>query len=364
MNRSAHDSVGMNWSWRLHTSAPTEEAQLIALLRAIADTGSLAAAARTIGVSYRSAWGRIERWQSRFERTLVESTRGDGSRLSPFATRLLALDAEWSQRLAREMEAAGAALRSLMEGPAGTTTALKVIASHDMALSQLRDLGQLQGLRMDLHYRGSLESLAEFARGECDAAGFHCPDGPLGEQLWQQYRNYLKPRHHALLLLGRRTQGLMVQPGNPHGLHNVDDLARPGVRFLNRQPGAGTRLILDMLLAASHIPAGQIAGYESEEFTHAAVAALIASDQADAGFGIEAAARQCRLDFVPLLTERYFLAVERKRLQEPALVALRSLMQSPEFLASAGVLAGYDLRGIARVLDIDAEDGSPARLDD
>lgn len=364
MNQETYCPVGMSWSWRLHTSTPTEEAQLITLLRAISDTGSLAAAARKVGVSYRSAWGRIERWQTRFERMLVESTRGDGSRLSPFASHLLALDDEWSARLAKEMDAAGAALRSLMDGPSGAKTSLSVIASHDMALSQLRELGQLHGLRMDLHFRGSLESLAEFARGECDAAGFHCPDGPLGEQMWQQYRTYLKPRHHALLLLGRRTQGLMVQTGNPLGLTSVADLTRPGVRFLNRQPGAGTRLILDMLLAASDIPAGHIAGYDSEEFTHAAVAALIASNQADAGFGIEAAARQCRLDFIPLLTERYFLAVERKRLQEPGLMALRALMQSPEYLASAGSLSGYDLRSIGRVLDIDLDEGSPARLDD
>ena len=136
---------------------------------------------------------------------------------------------------------------------------------------------------------------------------------------------------HRLVCVATRVQGLIVAAGNPHGLRGVKHLARAGLRFINRQRDSGTRILLDELLAAEHIDAADVAGYENEEHTHAAVAAFVAGGMADAGLGIEAAARQFKLDFVPLATERYFLAAHKDTLEKPESKYLIGLLRGDAF---------------------------------
>ncbi|MFZ5509041.1 MAG: substrate-binding domain-containing protein [Pseudomonadota bacterium] len=330
-------------AWRFGAgSPPPEEARLLALLDDIARHGSIAAAARRQGLSYRHAWGLIEKWQSVFGRPLLAATRGSGSEPSAFARRLLELDRRLAAQLAPRLQAAGEEMRRLLaEEEQPRAVRLALAASHDLALVKLQELMQADGHAVDLQFRGSVESLELLARGACDAAGFHCPEGDLGRRIWTEYRKHLRPRKHVLLPLGRRVQGLMVQPGNPRKLRSVADLARRNVRFLNRQPGAGTRLLLDLLLARQGIDVHRIRGYASEEHTHAAVAALVAGGEADVALGIEAAARRFGLDFVPLVPEDYFLALPRSRLQEAPLAALRAYVAGAAFGAALGSLPGY-----------------------
>jgi len=148
-----------------------------------------------------------------------------------------------------------------------------------------------------------------------------------------------------LIRLAKRTQGIMVAPGNPKKLRGIRDLAKPNVRFLNRQSGAGTRLLFDWLLRENGIAARTIAGYGDVELTHSAVAAMIASGHADAGLGVEAAARQFNLDFVPLLKEDYFLVTRRELLRQPALESLLALLKGNAFRRAVRALPGYDAAG-------------------
>jgi molybdate-binding protein len=201
------------------------------------------------------------------------------------------------------------------------------------------------GQPVDLQFHGSLESLASFAEGRCEMAGFHCPEGTAGDSLWQQYKPCLRPRRQALIRLAKRTQGILVAPGNPKKLRTIRDLTRPGVRFLNRQSGAGTRLLLDWLLRENGIAAQTIAGYGDVEMTHSAVAAMIASGHADAGLGVEAAARQFNLGFVPLLRADYFLVTRRDQLRQPAFEALLALLKGNSFRRAVRALPGYDPAG-------------------
>jgi len=134
----------------------------------------------------------------------------------------------------------------------------------------------------------------------------------------------------------------MVRPGNPKELFSLADLARPNVRLINRQPGSGTRLLLEGLLQAQGVATTRIAGFEQGEYTHAAVAAHVASGMADVGFGLEPPARQFKLDFVPIATERYFLLCRGDVMHTPAMQTVLAALRDPGFQARLASLPGYD----------------------
>src|SRR5690606_35362492 len=155
------------------------------------------------------------------------------------------------------------------------------------------------------------------------------------------YRAWLDPRHYVLLQVARRQQGLSVAPGNPKRIQGLADLIRTDAKFVNRHPGSGTRMLLDLMLAAQGLPIKQIRGYDTAEFTHAAVAAYIASDMADVGLGIEAAARRFQLDFVPLFQERYFLAVRKAQFEQAWCQSILRTLRSRNFKLGLAETPGY-----------------------
>lgn len=158
----------------------------------------------------------------------------------------------------------------------------------------------------------------------------------------QQRTRLAQAARQCALERGLGRIGLFVPRGNPNGVRNIADLARPGLRFVNRQRGSGTRMLLDLLLADAGLTPQSIRGYESAEFTHAAVAALIASGMAAVGFGLETAARRFGLDFLPILKERYFFACEAAAIERPPLHLVLRLLRSAEFRAVVDALPGYD----------------------
>ncbi len=324
------------------------EPRLVMLLESIARTGNLQSAAKNTGLSYRHAWGLLEAAGNELGESLVVPQQGKGTRLSPLAERLLAGLVDASGPLAAAIREAEARLLAALEtaqsaGPAKTVV---VHASHDLALARLRDLLQSnKDSTLELHFQGSLDCLAALRRKQCDIAGFHLPVMPGASTLVAQLRPWLRMKSLLITNLFDRTQGLMVAPGNPKKLVTIADLARKGVRFVNRQPGSGTRLCFDFLLADRGLRPGAIHGYTHEEFTHAAVAATVASGMADAGFGIEAAAKVQGLAFVPLVKEHYYLAARSALLRQPRLRALLAHLEQPAFRKMVSNLAGYKAGG-------------------
>jgi molybdate transport repressor ModE-like protein len=317
--------------------------QLLALLAAVSGTGSIAQAAQARGVSYRHAWGMLRAFNEQFGVELVQRTRGQGTVLSPLAEKLIWADKRINARLTPLLDSLASELQqelaSVMEDH---TPTLRLTASHGFAVAAL--IGQLekQGVVVDLQYRSSTEALAALARGECDLAGFHVPVGPFERAGAAKYLPWLDPERHMLIHLAYRMQGLFVAKGNPKDIWKLADLARPGVRFVNRQRGSGTRLLLELLLADAGIALDAISGYESAEFTHAAVAAYVASGMADASFGVETAARRFDLDFVPVVREQYFLACSRSAPATPVVAAALAVMAGDPFRATLAALPGYD----------------------
>lgn len=189
---------------------------------------------------------------------------------------------------------------------------------------------------------GSLGGLTALRDGLCHLAGSHLLDPRSGEYTLPYVDRVLAGIDVAVIRLVRREQGLIVPPGNPLGLRGIGDLARPGLRYVNRQRGAGTRALLDHELGQRGIDPRHISGYDREEHTHLAVAAAVAAGRADCGLGIRAAAKAFRLDFVPVAFEPYDLVLRSETLTEPMLAPLLALLEDPAFRGAVEALGGYD----------------------
>lgn len=332
-----------DWILRDARGTPVALPALLALLGAVGQTGSISKAAADCGMSYRHAWGLLQQFSEQFGAQLVHKVRGQGTQLSPLAEKLIWADRRISARLTPLLDSLASELQQeLARVLAADAQVLRLTASHGFAVAALvRQLGE-GGVTVDIQYRSSTEAVAALARGECDLAGFHLPLGKFEPAAAAAHRQWLDPERHAFLHLAYRQQGLFVAKGNPKRVAGLDDLARPDLRFVNRQRGSGTRVLLELLLADRALDPARIAGFDSAEFTHAAVAAYVASGMADVSFGVETAARRFDLDFIPVCRERYFLACDRAALGTPLLAAARAAMASEAFRAELAALPGYD----------------------
>jgi putative molybdopterin biosynthesis protein len=241
-----------------------------------------------------------------------------------------------------EGEEAACALRV----PEQTLSAtILVTGSHDLSLEAL-DGGLRRarpGMRLASTHIGSQAGLGALRGGYCHAAGTHLLDPDTGDYNVAHVRRLWEPGQVSLVTVALRQQGLVVAPGNPLGLQRWQDLARPGLRFINRQRGAGTRVLLDYELRRAGVAASAIEGYRREVYTHLAVAAAVQSGAADVGLGIAAAAQALGLGFVPLAQERYELAVATAGLAREPLLALLAALNEEEFKRTLQSLGGYDV---------------------
>lgn len=326
--------------------------RFFALLRAVDEYGSLRGASEAAGLSYRAAWGLLRLWTERLGRAPVDMHRGRGAVLSAFGRRLLWVNQYARDRMAPELkQLANELAETLAATPVdGGDRRLVVHASHSMAQDILRELAvRKAGLHLDFHNHGSLDSLRGLKEGACELAGFHLVEGPLRHRLAPRFRPWLDDEQHRLVRVAARQQGLMMRRDVAGQVRGVGALAGGGIRFVNRQTGSGTRLLLDALLSEEGIDPSLIQGYDHEEFTHSAVAALLSSGAADTGFGVEAAAAQFGLDFLPLATETYYFAVSEHTVQHnPAVQAVVSVLASQDFRQRVQALSGYDPRHSGR----------------
>jgi putative molybdopterin biosynthesis protein len=232
----------------------------------------------------------------------------------------------------------------LYRDPSAIERTIVAIGSHDLVLDLLAQFlaERAPGMRLASANAGSLGGMVALRRGEAHLAGSHLLHPESGEYNVAYVHQYLPHRPIILVTLTRREQGLIVAPGNPKGISNLADLTRPDVRYVNRQRGAGTRVLLDYRLGELGIEPAAIQGYEREEVTHLAVAAAVASGVADCGLGIRAAARALELDFVPVEWERYDLVIPREHYESPLLQPLLVLLNDAAFQAAVAELPGYD----------------------
>ena len=328
---------------------------LMAILSAVHSSGSISGAARQLDLSYRHVWGELKRWETELGQPLVTWVKGQPAVLAPFGAKLLWAERRAQERLAPQIEALRSELEQAFaiafDDAAGV---IPLYASHDDALPRLRDLARAtQQLHLDIQFTGSVDALAALNEGRCLMAGFHAlVDAPPRSPTAKVYRPMLQPGKHKLISFARRTQGLMVAGGNPLGITTLRDLTREGPRFVNRRLGTGTRVVLDELLHAQHIPPARIAGYDSTEPSHQAVAEAVASGRADAAFGIEAAALAKGLGVVPLAQESYFLVTLQASLVHPQVSSLLALLRSETWQQALDAIPGYAAHRSGEVLSL------------
>ena len=273
---------------RWQTGVGELDPALFHLLEHIRREGVLTQAAQLSGYSYRHAWGLIKRWEKEFDIPLVklERGRGRGARLTAFGEKLLSTNRRLEQETAPQLESFASELNgSLSEfSRPGRALHLNLYASHGLAIERFNKLLRSElGVETDFQTHGSLESLRLLNTGQCQLAGFHIPVGKLGGEVLSQYRRWIDERRHDLLLVATRQQGIMTQSGNPKRINDLPDLTKRSVRFINRQKDSGTRTIFDQLLLDAGIRPASIAGYATEEFTHFAVAAMVARRRLERG---------------------------------------------------------------------------------
>jgi putative molybdopterin biosynthesis protein len=332
---------------RDHSSALVRN-PLIDLLQAVSAQGSISGGARALNLSYRHVWGELKRWEKELGNELLVWEKGQSARLTEFASKLMWAERQAQARLSPQIEALRTELeRSYALAFDDSVHVLTLYASHDEGISKLRELA-LRGpvdaarLHLDVRFTGSVDAIRALNEGRCILAGFHTlMNAGRKTRSERTYKPLLQPGLHKIIGFAQRTQGLMVAPGNPLALHTLADVVGTKARFANRALGSGTRVVLDELLDQATLSATDITGYERTEPSHAAVAQAVASGQCDVGLGIAAAAHQAGLDHVPLASEHYHLVCLKSALQQPGVLNLLQLLQTPDWQTAVAAIAGY-----------------------
>jgi putative molybdopterin biosynthesis protein len=222
------------------------------------------------------------------------------------------------------------------------------IGSHDLVLDILAKFLATQDRYLRTANVGSIGGLMALKRGVAHMAGAHLFDPQTNEFNLAYVEKYISNLEVKVVGLANRQQGLIVKKENPKSILNIEDLVRPDVRFVNRQRGAGTRILMDHLLDKAKIDPGQIAGYKDEEFTHLSLAAAVAAGRADCGLGIQAAASALDLDFVPIFKERYDLIIPVEHSDSELLEPVFSVLDDANFRKAIDALPGYDSAALGK----------------
>jgi putative molybdopterin biosynthesis protein len=224
------------------------------------------------------------------------------------------------------------------------------IGSHDLSLDLLAQFLAKNNRRLISANVGSQGGLVALKRGEAHMAGSHLLDPETGEYNVKYLSTYLPGVSLKLVALVLREQGFMIRKGNPKKIQKFSDISKQGILFVNRQRGAGTRVLLDYQLGLEGISPDSIRGYSQEEYTHLGVAAAIASGRADCGLGIPAAAQALDLDFIPLFQERYDLVIPKDHAKSPLLAPLFDIINGKKFSSAVAEMPGYDVSVMGKLI--------------
>jgi putative molybdopterin biosynthesis protein len=348
--RSESDKLGVHLGYSLEPgeqTGATLDNPLFELLTAIVEGGSIRHAAKLLHSSYRYVWDALRKWEELLGKPLVTWSQGQPAKPTQFAHRLLWLERRARTRMQSHLEELRADLASVIaDSQDETQLALTVRASHDIALSVLqRHAADACDFNFELAFAGSVHALHALNDRQCLVAGFHVPAlRPAAPVFLRALEPVLKPGVHDILRCSRRMQGLILRPELGCRVRTFGDVVEQDLRFVNRQSGSGTRMLVEHLMHEHSIaPTGWARYADHIENTHVAVGLCVASGVADVGIGIEAAALQFGLHFVPVVEEEYFLACMHDAIDHPAVRRLRDLLAGSSWAQILRSLPGYRL---------------------
>ena len=326
--------------------------RLFVLLNAVHQYGKLTVAATKLGMSYRHVWNVLKKWTDFFGSELVELKKGKGALLTPLGEKLLWAEQRAQARFEPQLISIASELNlEIQKHLMVKEPLLKIAASYGYAVALLPNF--TNKFKLDLQYKSYEESFDALSKGECNIAAFHLPTDIVSQRLIDIYNKYFKANTYKVIRFVTRKQGLIIKKDNPKNITKISDLIQDGVKFINRQKHSGTRLLIDELLARSSVDSKKVIGFDKFEFTHSAIAAYVASGMADVGIGIETAARQFGLDFIPLTTEHYVLVCHHKTLKELSVQRLITEIKSDKFHEEVSKLAGYESTACGDIVDLE-----------
>ncbi len=280
------------------------------LLKDIESGSSLVVASKLSGTSYRGAWGKLNEVEAALGMSLIVRTKGHGSKLTEFGSFLFKfIDEMQAGHLKYGHSYQETLLKEINQIQKAESARWKFLSSSDSIIQKA--IREVKGFSLKI--AGSGESLERLLNKEAHLAGYHVSDKQSSKAIHQR----LSKNDIQIYPVMKRTQGFIVQKGNPLHIRSIDDLLNPKIRFINRQIGSGTRLLLDTLLMQEGIEPLDINGYLQEEFTHSAVANAILAGKADVGVGVKNIALENGLGFVPLKDEIFFIAMHGDMVQQP-----------------------------------------------
>ncbi len=267
---------------------------------------------------------------------ITSLVRADGLALLPRGSQGMPAGSELEVRLYRSLEE--------------IENTIFATGSHDITLDIMAQFLYSMNRRLVAANVGSIAGLVALSRHEAHLAGAHLLDPKTGEYNLPYIHQYLQDVPIKIITLVGRLQGLLVKKGNPKKIISLNDLTRDDVTFVNRQRGAGTRLLFDYQLETSDIDKQAIKGYGHQEYTHLAVGAAIASGRADCGMGIAAVTKSLDLDFIPLTEERYDLIIPEEYASVPLIEPIYQVLQNGEFRKMVSELPGYDITHMGKLI--------------
>ena len=280
------------------------------LLKDIESGSSLVVASKRAGTSYRGAWGKLNEVEAALGMPLIVRTKGHGSKLTEFGSFLFKfIDDMQAGHLKYGNAYQEALMKEMNRVQKSESARWKFLSSSDSIIQQA--VREVKGFNLKI--AGSGESLERLLNNEADIAGYHVSNEQSSKAIYQR----LSKSDIQIYPVMKRTQGLIVKKGNPRHIRSIEDLLNQKIRFINRQIGSGTRLMLDTLLINEGIDPFEINGYLQEEFTHSAVANAILADKADVGIGVKNIALENGLGFVPLQDEIFFIAMHKEMVSQP-----------------------------------------------
>jgi putative molybdopterin biosynthesis protein len=307
---------------------------LTTLLKDIDHGKTLMAACKKMDLSYRNVWQKLNDAEEALGFKLMDRVRGHGSQLSEYAKYLIQFTDDFDQKT---MRLGQSSLAHLEEGFAQFRVKAKKQWRFASSSDPVIQKAVLNIGGFELITSGSGEALERLLNYEVDIAGFHVSD-PQSSRIISER---LQKEGMQVFPVMKRVQGLLVAKGNPLNIISPKDLLRPKVRFINRQKGSGTRLLLDTILSKDEINAKSIQGYENEEFTHSAIAMSILAKKADVGMGVKSIALENGLGFIQLKEEIFFLAMNEELSANKELAKLIRKIR-----ALSGVSPGYRSIGL------------------